>query len=108
MVKGSGVGVVDYDSSFMFHIPHQPTRQRAIQREFWHIDDCLIFVLPWTPESSFKIPEISTLPFWVNLRNISDCCYSRLRISHVASEFREPILKHKPCLDPTIWKQLSC
>ncbi|CAF1705964.1 BnaC03g44920D [Brassica napus] len=28
------------DSSFMFHIPHQPTRQWVIQRGVWHIDDC--------------------------------------------------------------------
>ncbi|KAF8119105.1 hypothetical protein N665_0001s0155 [Sinapis alba] len=89
------------DSSFMFHIPHQPTRQWVIQRGVWHIDDCLLFVLPWIPEGSFKIPEISTLPVWVNLKNIPDCCYSRLGISHVASGLGEPILTHKPRLDPT-------
>ncbi|KAF8079465.1 hypothetical protein N665_1026s0022 [Sinapis alba] len=89
------------DSSFMFHIPHQPTRQWIIQRGVWHIDDCLLFVLPWTPEGSFEIPEISTLPVWVNLKNIPDCCYSRLGISHVASGLGEPILTHKPRLDPT-------
>ncbi|KAF8112850.1 hypothetical protein N665_0060s0032 [Sinapis alba] len=70
-------------------------------RGVWHIDDCLLFVLPWTPEGSFKFPEISTLLVWVNLKNISDCCYSRLGISHVASGLGEPILTHKPRLDPT-------
>ncbi|XP_033135598.1 uncharacterized protein LOC117128094 [Brassica rapa] len=89
------------DSSFMFHIPHQPTRQWIIQRGVWHIDDCLLFVLPWISEGSFKIPEISTLPIWVTLKNIPDCCYSRLGISHVASGLGEPILTHKPRLDPT-------
>ncbi|CAN6999562.1 unnamed protein product, partial [Brassica rapa subsp. trilocularis] len=89
------------ESSFMFHIPHEPTRHWVIQRGVWHIDDCLLFVLPWTPEGSFKIPEISTLPVWVNLKNIPDCCYSRLGISHVASGLGEPILTHKPRLDPT-------
>ncbi|KAF3506281.1 hypothetical protein F2Q69_00002048 [Brassica cretica] len=67
----------------------------------WHIDDCLLFVLPWVPEGSFKIPEVSTLPVWANLKNIPDCCYSRLGISHVASGLGEPILTHKPRLDPT-------
>ncbi|CAG7876632.1 unnamed protein product [Brassica rapa] len=85
----------------MFHIPHEPTRHWVIQRGVWHIDDCLLFVLPWTAEGSFKIPEISTLPVWVNLKNIPDCCYSRLGISHVASGLGEPILTHKPRLDPT-------
>ncbi|CAN7056735.1 unnamed protein product [Brassica oleracea var. botrytis] len=89
------------DSSYMFHIPHQPTRQWVIQRGVWHIDDCLLFVLPWTPEGSFKIPEVSTLLVWANLKNIPDCCYSRLGISHVASGLGEPILTHKPRLDPT-------
>ncbi|CAG7890525.1 unnamed protein product [Brassica rapa] len=85
----------------MFHIPHQPTRHWVIQRGVWHIDDCLLFVLPWTPEGSFKIPEISTLPVWATLKNVPDCCYSRLGISHVASGLGEPILTHKPRLDPT-------
>ena len=85
----------------MFHIPHEPTRHWVIQRGVWHIDDCLLFVLPWTPEGSFKIPEISTLPVWVNLKQIPDCCYSRLGIRHIASGLGEPILTHKPCLDPT-------
>ncbi|KAF8100492.1 hypothetical protein N665_0223s0018 [Sinapis alba] len=89
------------ESSFMFHIPHEPTRHWVIQRGVWHIDDCLLFVLPWTLEGSFKIPEISTLPVWVTLKNIPDCCYSRLGLSHVASGLGEPILTHKPRLDPT-------
>nr|VDD32321.1 unnamed protein product [Brassica oleracea] len=85
----------------MFHITHQSTRQWIIQRGVWHIDDCLLFVLPWTPEGSFKIPEVSTLPVWVTLKDIPDCCYSRLRISHIASGLGEPILRQKPRLDPT-------
>ncbi|CAG7905270.1 unnamed protein product [Brassica rapa] len=84
------------DSSFMFHIPHQPSRHWVIQQGVWHIDDCLLFVLPWTPKGSFNIPEISTLPVWANLKNVPDYCYSRLGISHVASGLGEPILTHKP------------
>ncbi|KAL0731059.1 hypothetical protein Bca4012_027153 [Brassica carinata] len=48
-----------------------------------------------------KMTEISTLPLWVNLKNIPDCCYSCLGISHVASGLGEPILTHKPRLYPT-------
>lgn len=85
----------------MFHISHESTRQWVIQRGVWHIDDCLLFLLPWTPEGSFKIPEVSTLQLWVTLKNIPDCCYSRLGIIHIASGLGEPILTHKPRLDPT-------
>lgn len=67
----------------MFHIPHQPTRHWIIQRDIWHIDDCLLFVLSWIPEESFKIPEVSILPVWV------------------ASGLGKPILTHKPRLDPS-------
>ncbi|CAN7061299.1 unnamed protein product, partial [Brassica oleracea var. botrytis] len=89
------------ESSYMFHIPHEPTRHWVIQRGVWHIDDCLLFTLSWTLEDSFKITELSTLLVWVTLKNIPDCCYSRLGISHVASGLGEPILTHKPRLDPT-------
>ncbi|KAL0897414.1 hypothetical protein Bca101_081375 [Brassica carinata] len=89
------------DSSYMFHIPHEPTHHWVVQRGVWHIDYCLLFVLPWTPEDSFKITEFSTLPVWATLKNIPDCCYFRLGISHVASGLGEPILTHKPRVDPT-------
>ena len=55
------------DSSFLFHIPHENTRKWIIQRGVWHIDDCFLFVAPWSPVNSFKVPEISTLPMWVTL-----------------------------------------
>ena len=35
------------------------------------------------------------------MKNVPDCCYSRLGISHVASGLGEPILTHKPRFDPT-------
>jgi len=38
---------------------------------------------------------------WVTLKNVPDCCYSRLGLSHVASGLGEPMQTHKPRLDPT-------
>ncbi|XP_013607538.1 PREDICTED: uncharacterized protein LOC106314153 [Brassica oleracea var. oleracea] len=88
------------DSSYLFHIPHENTRKWVIQRGVWHVDDCLLFVAPWNPVDSFKTPEISTLPVWVTLKNIPYSCFSRLGISHIASGLGEPMLTHKPRLDP--------
>ena len=85
----------------MFHISHESTRQWVIQRGVWHIDDCILFVAPWSPATTLKSQEISTLPVWVNLKDIPDRCYSCLGISHIASGLGEPILTHKPRLDPT-------
>ncbi|KAL0704481.1 hypothetical protein Bca4012_070906 [Brassica carinata] len=89
------------ESSYMFHIPHDSTRQWVVQRGIWHVDDCLLFVSPWKPVNSLKVPEISTIPVWVTLKNVTDCCYSRLGLSHVASGLGEPMQTHKPRLDPT-------
>ncbi|XP_018448228.1 uncharacterized protein LOC108819674 [Raphanus sativus] len=89
------------ESSYLFHIPHDATRDWVIQRSVWHVDDCLLFVSPWKPANSLKVPEVSTIPVWVNLKNVPDCCYSRLGLSHVASGLGEPMQTHKPRLDPT-------
>lgn len=88
------------ESSYLFHVPHQETRNWVIQRSVWHVDDCLMFVAPWNPVGSLRIPEISTVPAWVTLKNIPTSCYSRLGISHIASGLGEPMLTHKPRLDP--------
>ena len=90
------------ESSYMFHIPHESTQQWVVQRGVWHVDDCLLFVSSWKPVNSLiKVPEISIIPVWVNLKNVPDCCYSRLGLSHVASGLGEPMQTHEPRLDPT-------
>ena len=59
-----------------------------------------MFVVPWNPVGSLKIPEISTVSVWVTLKNILTSCYSRLGICHIASGLGEPMLTHMPRLDP--------
>ncbi|XP_013626361.1 PREDICTED: uncharacterized protein LOC106332449 [Brassica oleracea var. oleracea] len=67
------------DSSFLFHIPDVSTRSWILQRGLWHVDDCLMFVAPWSPAASLSLPEISTIPVW-----------------------GAPMLTNKPRLDPTL------
>ena len=55
---------------------------------------------PWNPLGSLKIPEISTVPAWVTLKNIPTSCYSKPGISHTAFGLGDPMLTHKPRLDP--------
>ncbi|CAA7027789.1 unnamed protein product [Microthlaspi erraticum] len=50
------------ESTYLFHIPHESTRNWVIQRGLWHIDDCLMFVSPWSPTETISIPEITTIP----------------------------------------------
>lgn len=56
------------ESSFLFHILDESLRSWILQRELWHVDDCLMFVAPWGHAASLSLPEISTIPVWVTLK----------------------------------------
>lgn len=56
--------------SYIFHIPDEATRKFVLQRSLWHVDDCLMFVAPWTSSESLTLPEITSIPLWVTLKNI--------------------------------------
>ncbi|CAD5332968.1 unnamed protein product [Arabidopsis thaliana] len=58
------------ESSYLFHIPDEATRCWILQRALWHVDDCLMFVSTWSPVANFEVPEITTIPAWLTLKNI--------------------------------------
>ena len=74
--------------------------ENGLSREVFGTLMTVLFVAPWSPATTLKSQEISTLPVWVNIKNIPDRCYSCLGISHIASGLGEPILTHKPRLEP--------
>ncbi|XP_023643263.1 uncharacterized protein LOC111831917 [Capsella rubella] len=82
------------NSKFLFHIPDASTRAWVLQRGLWHVDDCLMFVAPWSAADTFDIPEISTIPVWVTLKNIPNRLYSISGISHIASGLGAPMATH--------------
>lgn len=88
--------------SYIFHIPDESTRKFVLQRSLWHVDDCLMFVAPWTSSETLTLPEISSIPIWVTLKNIPSTLYSILGIEWIASGVGEPMLSYKPWLDPTM------
>ncbi|CAH8272527.1 unnamed protein product [Arabidopsis lyrata] len=90
------------DTTYLFHIPDDSTRSWVLQRGLWHVDDCLMFVASWSPAASFELPEISTVPVWVTLKNIPSQLYSIEGIKWIASGVGEPMLTNKPRLDPTL------
>ncbi|WZZ55084.1 hypothetical protein YC2023_055191 [Brassica napus] len=61
-----------------------------------------MFVAPWSPAASLSLPEISTIPVWVTLKNIPSRLYSNPGISRIASALGAPMLTNKPRLDPTL------
>ncbi|CAG7904556.1 unnamed protein product [Brassica rapa] len=88
--------------SYIFHIPDEATRKFVLQRSLWHVDDCIMFVAPWTSSDSLTLPEITSIPLWVSLKNIPSTLYSILGIEWIASGLGEPMLSYKPWLDPTM------
>ncbi|KAL0659612.1 hypothetical protein Bca4012_080197 [Brassica carinata] len=89
------------ESSFLFHIPDESTRNWAISRGIWYVDDCLMFVSAWNPSETISLPEIKTIPIWLTLKNIPFQLYSIEGIDWIASAIGEPMLTSKPWLDPT-------
>ncbi|XP_019083109.1 PREDICTED: uncharacterized protein LOC104700716 isoform X2 [Camelina sativa] len=89
-------------SRFLFHIPDASTIAWVLQRGIWHVDDCLMFVAPWSDAETFDLLEISTIPVWVTLKNIPHRLYSIPGISHIASGLGAPMATYKPRLDPSL------
>ncbi|VYS68211.1 unnamed protein product [Arabidopsis thaliana] len=67
----------------------------------WHVDDCLMFVSTWSPVANFEVPEITTIPAWLTLKNIPNQLYSFKGIKWIASGIGETMLTSRPWLDPT-------
>ncbi|KAL9811887.1 putative transcription factor interactor and regulator CCHC(Zn) family [Arabidopsis thaliana] len=70
-------------------------------RALWHVDDCLMFVSTWSPVANFEVPEITTIPAWLTLKNIPNQLYSFKGIKWIASGIGETMLTSRPWLDPT-------
>lgn len=59
-----------------------------------------MFESPWSPAEMIFFPEITTVPVWLTLFNISDQLYSILGIKWITSGIGEPLLTENPWLDP--------
>lgn len=88
--------------SYIFHISDEATRKFVLQRSLWHVDDCIMFVAQWASSESLTLPEITSIPLWVTLKNIPSTQYSILGIGWIASGLVESTLSYKPWLDPTM------
>lgn len=55
-----------------------------------------MFVSPLSPTDTISVPEITTVPVWLTLNNISDQLYSILGIKWIVSGIGEPMLTEKP------------
>ncbi|KAL9840445.1 putative transcription factor interactor and regulator CCHC(Zn) family [Arabidopsis thaliana] len=77
------------------------------KRGLWHVDDCLMFVAPWSTADTFDLSEISTIPVWVTLKNIPNRLYSIPGISHIASGLGAPMATYKPRLDPSLMSEAN-
>ncbi|CAD5318295.1 unnamed protein product [Arabidopsis thaliana] len=62
---------------------------------------------PWSTADTFDLPEISTIPVWVTLKNIPNRLYSIPGISHIASGLGTPMATYKPRLDPSLMSEAN-
>lgn len=90
------------ESSYLFQILDAPTRAWVLQRGLWHLDYCIMFVAPWTPAASLALPEITSIPVWITLKDIPSNLYSHKGISWIASGLGKPMLTNKPWLGPSL------
>lgn len=60
----------------LFRIENGQVRSRVLRRQFWHIADVPVVVNEWNPRNSSLKPDLSSMPIWVDLKNVPDYLFS--------------------------------
>lgn len=60
----------------LFRIKNPHIQSRVLQRHFWHIGDIPLIVQEWSPKSSHLRSDLTSMPIWVDLKNVLDYLYS--------------------------------
>lgn len=60
----------------LFRIEDEQMRKRVLRRKYWHIGDVPLVVCEWNPETAQNPPDLSAMPLWVDLVNVSGYLYS--------------------------------
>ena len=60
----------------LFRIEDEQMRKRVLRRKYWHIADVPLVVSEWNPETAHDPPDLTAIPLWVDLVNVSGYLYS--------------------------------
>ncbi|RID75173.1 hypothetical protein BRARA_B02230 [Brassica rapa] len=80
--------------SFLIKIPCPITRQRVLAQGMWHIDNQSMFVAKWKPGLQPEIPELSSVPVWLDFHNVPPQFYSEEGLEHIAGTLGHPLFLH--------------
>ena len=71
-------------TTVLFRIEDAATRNRILNRKFWHISEVPLMLGEWTPETACSPPDLSAMPLWVDLLNVPGYLYSKKGLSFLA------------------------
>lgn len=80
--------------SFLIKIPCPSTRQRVLAQGMWHIDNQSMFVAKWKLGLQPAIPELSSVPVWLDFHNVPPQFYSEEGLEHIAGTLGNPLFLH--------------
>ena len=80
--------------AFLIKIPCPITWQKVIVQGMWHIDNQSMFVAKWKPGLQPEIPELTSVPVWLDFHNVPPQFYSEEGLEHIVGALGDPLFLH--------------
>lgn len=87
------VHVVD-ETTMKFKVLNPGMRAQILKRGMWSIGNVPMVVTKWIPDEMKEKPEITTIPLWVQLKNVPMHIYSWHGLSFITSAAGFPVRLH--------------
>ncbi|KAF8050691.1 hypothetical protein N665_1903s0001 [Sinapis alba] len=71
-------------TTVLFQIDDAATRNRILNRKFWHISEVPLMLGVWTPETARSPPDLSAMSLWVDLENVPGYLFSKKGLKFLA------------------------
>ena len=63
-------------NTVLFRIENAQTKSRVLERNYWHIADVPLVVNEWSPETATLKPDLSSMPMWIDLKQVPSHLFS--------------------------------
>lgn len=87
--------------SVLIRIPCPATRKRVLGQGIWHIEGQSMFVADWEPGLSPTMPELTSVPVWLEFRGVPPHFFSEEGFEHVAGMLGHPLYCHPSTVNMT-------
>lgn len=71
-------------NTVLFRIENSHMRTRVIRRRYWHISDTPLVVNEWSPATASSPPDLSSMPLWVDLKDVPHHLFSHKGLKYLA------------------------